>query len=97
MDKHSTWLAYLWAVIAGYFTHLSLNDWGALVTIVLAIATFFVNRRYKQQSAQVQKDQVAAMERRNQILVQLASQVRNDPDSTLKMLANVSEEGGGGA
>ncbi|HAK8511648.1 TPA: alpha/beta hydrolase [Salmonella enterica] len=93
MDKHSSWLAYLWAVIAGYFTQLSLNDWGALVTIVLAIATFFVNRHYKQQSAQTQKDQVAAMERRNQILVQIASQVRDDPDSTLKMLATVSEEG----
>ncbi|HGB4478593.1 TPA: HP1 family phage holin [Salmonella enterica subsp. enterica serovar Chester] len=93
MDKHSSWMAYLWAVIAGYFTQLSLNDWGALVTIVLAIATFFVNRYYKQQSAQTQKDQTAAMERRNEILAQLASKVRNNPDSTLKMLAAVSEEG----
>ncbi|MGT2498093.1 HP1 family phage holin, partial [Salmonella enterica] len=50
--------------------------------------TFLVNRHYKQQSAQTQKDQVAAMEKRNQILEQLASR----PDSSLKSLVLTAEE-----
>ncbi|EHS7370312.1 alpha/beta hydrolase, partial [Salmonella enterica] len=54
MEKHTTWLAYLWAGIAGYFAHWTLDDYGALIGIVLAVATFFVNRYYKQQSAQAQ-------------------------------------------
>ncbi|ELB6473783.1 phage holin family protein [Salmonella enterica] len=87
-EKHTTWLAYLWAAVAGYFTHLTLNDWGALVGIVLAVATFFVNRYYKSQSAQAQKEQVAAMEKRNQILEQLARR----PDSSLKSLVLTAEE-----
>ncbi|ECA5248495.1 alpha/beta hydrolase [Salmonella enterica subsp. salamae] len=91
-EKHTTWLAYLWAAVAGYFTHLTLNDWGALVGIVLAVATFFVNRYYKAQSAQAQKEQVAAMVRRNQILEQLACR----PDSSLKSMVLTAEEPEGG-
>ncbi|ENV2803642.1 HP1 family phage holin [Salmonella enterica] len=95
IEKHTTWLAYLWAGIAGYFAHWTLDDYGALIGIVLAVATFFVNRYYKQQSAQAQKDQVAAMERRNQILEQLARR----PESSLKSVVLTAEvpEGGNGA
>ncbi|EAW1478185.1 alpha/beta hydrolase [Salmonella enterica] len=80
-EKHTTWLAYLWAAIAGYFTHLTLDDWGALVGIALAVATFFVNRYYKQRTA-------AAMDKRNQILERLAQR----PESALKSLVLTSEE-----
>lgn len=85
LEKHTTWLAYLWAAVAGYFTHLTLNDWGALVGIALAFATFFVNRYYKQQSAQAQKARLVAMEERNRLIARLLE--KSDRDSTLKILA----------
>ncbi|HGV9179035.1 TPA: HP1 family phage holin, partial [Salmonella enterica subsp. enterica serovar Newport] len=88
LEKHTTWLAYLWAFISGLFAQWTLNDYGALIGIILGIGTFLVNRHYKQQSAQAQKDQVAAMEKRNQILEQLASR----PDSSLKSLVLTAEE-----
>ncbi|EDZ3093001.1 alpha/beta hydrolase [Salmonella enterica] len=88
LEKHTTWLAYLWAFISGLFAQWTLNDYGAVIGIILGIGTFLVNRHYKQQSAQAQKDQVAAMEKRNQILEQLASR----PDSSLKSLVLTAEE-----
>ncbi|HBA9837861.1 TPA: alpha/beta hydrolase [Escherichia coli] len=91
-EKHSTWLAYLWAVIAGYFSSLSLDDWGALVGIVLAVGTFLVNRHYKRRTATAQDAQIEAMRQRNRILAQIAGSVRDSPDSTLKTLVAVSEE-----
>ncbi|EDR2617769.1 alpha/beta hydrolase [Salmonella enterica subsp. enterica] len=96
MEKHTTWLAYLWACISGLFAQWTLNDYGALIGIILGIGTFLVNRHYKQQSAQAQKDQVAAMEKRNRLIARILE--KNDHDSTLKMLA-VSEipEGSNGA
>ncbi|HDP0319392.1 TPA: alpha/beta hydrolase [Salmonella enterica subsp. enterica serovar Concord] len=96
MDKHTTWLAYLWAVIAAitsYFSNWTINDWGALVGIVLAIATFFVNRYYKHKAAQTQKEQVLAMEKRNRILAQIALKLDKDsPYSTAKALVGVAEQ-----
>ncbi|MCZ4677080.1 HP1 family phage holin [Citrobacter sedlakii] len=47
MDKHSTGLAYLCVVIAGFVARLSLDEWGTLTGIVLAVATFFIHRHYK--------------------------------------------------
>lgn len=91
-EKHSTWLAYLWAVIAGYFSSMSLDDWGALVGIVLAVGTFLVNRHYKRRTAAAQDAQVEAMRQRNRILAQIADRARDSPDSTLKTLVSVSEE-----
>ncbi|EHK3483736.1 TPA: phage holin family protein [Escherichia coli] len=91
-EKHTTWLAYLWAVIAGYFSSMSLDDWGALVGIVLAVGTFLVNRHYKRRTAAAQDAQVEAMRQRNRILAQIAGRVRDSPDSTLKTLVSVSEE-----
>lgn len=88
MDKHTTWLAYLWAAIAGYFAHWTLDDYGALIGIVLAVATFMVNRHYKKKSEQTQARQAAAMEERNRLIARILD--KNDHDSTLKMLA-VSE------
>ncbi|ENQ2420163.1 alpha/beta hydrolase [Salmonella enterica] len=87
MEKHTTWLAYLWACISGLFAQWTLNDYGALIGIILGIGTFLVNRHYKQQSAQAQKDQVAAMEKRNQILEQIATR----PDSAATALIVESE------
>jgi hypothetical protein len=88
MDKHTTWVAYLWAVIAGYFTHLTIDDWGALVGIVLAIGTFMVNRHYKKKMELTQARKASAMEERNRLIALIRE--KNDRDSTLKMLA-VSE------
>lgn len=87
IEKHTTWLAYLWACISGLFAQWTLNDYGALIGIILGIGTFLVNRHYKQQSAQAQKDQVAAMEKRNQILEQIATR----PDSAATALIVESE------
>ncbi|EIZ6121468.1 phage holin family protein [Salmonella enterica] len=88
LEKHSSWLAYLWACLAGYFAHWTLDDWGALIGIVLAAATFLVNRHYKRRSVQVQARQTSAMERRNQILEKLAGR----PDSSVKSLVLTAEE-----
>ncbi|EAY0746048.1 alpha/beta hydrolase [Salmonella enterica] len=87
LEKHTTWLAYLWAFISGLFAQWTLNDYGALIGIILGIGTFLVNRHYKQQSAQAQKDQVAAMEKRNQILEQMTRK----PDSATTALIVESE------
>ncbi|EAZ9634948.1 alpha/beta hydrolase, partial [Salmonella enterica subsp. enterica] len=42
MDKHTTWLAYIWALISGICAQWTLNDYGALIGIVLGIGTFLV-------------------------------------------------------
>lgn len=47
MDKHTTWLAYIWALISGICAQWTLNDYGALIGIVLGIGTFLVNKHYK--------------------------------------------------
>lgn len=92
-EKHTTWLAYLWAFISGLFAQWTLNDYGALIGIILGIGTFLVNRHYKQKSARAQQEQVAAMEKRNRILAQIALRVDKDaPDSTLKTLVGVAEQ-----
>ncbi|EBY9279798.1 alpha/beta hydrolase [Salmonella enterica subsp. enterica] len=88
MDKHTTWLAYLWAFISGIFAQWTLNDYGALIGIILGIGTFLVNKHYKKKSEQAQARQVAAMEERNRLIARILEQ--NNHDSTLKMLA-VSE------
>ncbi|MBU5384721.1 HP1 family phage holin [Citrobacter cronae] len=88
MDKHSTWLAYLWAFISGIFAQWTLNDYGALIGIVLGVGTFLVNRHYKKKAEQTQARQTAAMEERNRLIARILE--KNDHDSTLKMLA-VSE------
>ncbi|EAP7666274.1 alpha/beta hydrolase, partial [Salmonella enterica] len=54
MEKHTTWLAYLWAVICGALAQWTVHDYGALIGIVLAIGTFWVNRHYKRKSEQAQ-------------------------------------------
>lgn len=96
MDKHTTWLAYIWALISGICAQWTLNDYGALIGIVLGIGTFLVNKHYKKKSEQAQARQAAAMEERNRLIARILE--KNDHDSTLKMLA-VSEmpEGSNGA
>lgn len=61
MDKHTTWLAYIWALISGICAQWTLNDYGALIGIVLGIGTFLVNKHYKKKSEQAQARQAAAM------------------------------------
>ncbi|ELK9745649.1 alpha/beta hydrolase, partial [Salmonella enterica] len=51
-EKHTTWLAYLWAFISGIFAQWTLNDYGALIGIILGIGTFLVNRHYKKKADQ---------------------------------------------
>ena len=87
-EKHTTWLAYLWAFFSGLFAQWTLNDYGALIGIILGIGTFLVNRHYKKKAEQSQARQVAAMEERNRLIARILE--KNDHDSTLKMLA-VSE------
>lgn len=96
MDKHTTWLAYIWALISGICAQWTLNDYGALIGIVLGIGTFLVNKHYKKKAEQAQARQAAAMEERNRLIATILE--KNDHDSTLKMLA-VSEmpEGSNGA
>lgn len=92
MDKHTTWLAYIWALISGIFAQWTLNDYGALIGIVLGIGTFLVNKHYKKKSEQAQARQVAAMEERNRLIARILE--KNDHDSTLKMLAVPTDKGG---
>lgn len=69
LEKHTTWLAYLWAVICGALAQWTVHDYGALI----GIGTFWVNRHYKKKVEQAQARQAAALEKRNQILEQIAS------------------------
>ncbi|ELD4018264.1 alpha/beta hydrolase [Salmonella enterica] len=93
MEKHTTWLAYLWAVICGLFAQWTLNDYGALTGIILGIGTFLVNRHYKHKAAQAQQEQAAAMEKRNRLLAKISLQLDRDaPDSTLKALMKTAEQ-----
>ncbi|OIN31516.1 alpha/beta hydrolase [Salmonella enterica subsp. enterica serovar Sarajane] len=96
MERHTTWLAYLWAFISGLFAQWTVHDYGALIGIALGIGTFWVNRHYKKKSERAQARMAAAMEERNRLIARILE--KNDHDSTLKMLA-VSEmpEGSNGA
>ncbi|EFR3657696.1 alpha/beta hydrolase [Salmonella enterica] len=96
LERHTTWLAYLWAFISGLFAQWTVHDYGALIGIALGIGTFLVNKHYKKKSEQAQARQAAAMEERNRLIARILE--KNDHDSTLKMLA-VSEmpEGSNGA
>ncbi|EPR2276572.1 HP1 family phage holin [Salmonella enterica subsp. enterica serovar Newport] len=87
-EKHTTWLAYVWALISGICAQWSLNDYGALIGILLGIGTFLVNKHYKKKTEQAQTRQAAALEERNRLIGRILE--KNDHDSTLKMLA-VSE------
>ncbi|WP_230327640.1 HP1 family phage holin [Salmonella enterica] len=42
-------------LLSSLFAQWTLNDYGALIGIILGIGTFLVNCHYKQQSAQAQK------------------------------------------
>ncbi|ENF9604582.1 alpha/beta hydrolase [Salmonella enterica] len=72
MERHTTWLAYLWAFISGLFAQWTVHDYGALIGIALGIGTFWVNRHYKKKSERAQARIAAALEKRNQILEQIA-------------------------
>ncbi|EOF7793547.1 HP1 family phage holin [Salmonella enterica] len=82
MEKHATWLAYLWAFISGLFAQWTVHDYGALIGIALGIGTFWVNRHYKKKSERAQARMAAALEKRNQILEQIARR----PDSAATAL-----------
>ncbi|EBP4586417.1 alpha/beta hydrolase [Salmonella enterica] len=73
MEKHTSWVAYLWAVICGALAQWTVHDYGALIGIILGIGTFWVNRHYKKKVEQAQARQAAALEKRNQILEQIVS------------------------
>ncbi|ELW4448748.1 alpha/beta hydrolase [Salmonella enterica] len=88
MDKHTTWLAYLWAFISGLFAQWTLNDYGALIGIVLGIGTFWVNRHYKKKSERAQARMAAALEKRNQILEQIA---RRPDSAATALIAEIAE------
>ncbi|WP_254867152.1 HP1 family phage holin [Salmonella enterica] len=87
MEKHTTWLAYLWAFISGLFAQWTVHDYGALIGIALGIGTFWVNRHYKKKSERAQARMAAALEKRNQILEQIATR----PDSAATALIVESE------
>lgn len=55
MDKHTTWLAYIWALISGICAQWALNDYGALIGIVLGIGTFLVNKHYKRNQSRLRQ------------------------------------------
>ncbi|ERO07146.1 HP1 family phage holin [Salmonella enterica] len=55
MDKHTTWLAYIWALISGICAQWTLNDYGALIGIVLGIGTFLVNKHYKKNQSRLRQ------------------------------------------
>ncbi|EGC4745048.1 alpha/beta hydrolase [Salmonella enterica] len=82
MERHTTWLAYLWAFISGLFARWTVHDYGALIGIALGIGTFWVNRHYKKKSERAQARMAAALEKRNQILEQIATR----PDSAATAL-----------
>ncbi|EEK4999055.1 alpha/beta hydrolase [Salmonella enterica] len=82
LERHTTWLAYLWAFISGLFAQWTVHDYGALIGIALGIGTFWVNRHYKKKSERAQARMAAALEKRNQILEQMAS----SPDSAATAL-----------
>ncbi|EHZ8441695.1 alpha/beta hydrolase [Salmonella enterica] len=88
MDKHTTWLAYLWAFISGLFAQWTLNDYGALIGIALGIGTFWVNRHYKKKSERAQARMAAALEKRNQILEQIA---RRPDSAATALIAEIAE------
>ncbi|EAQ4377957.1 alpha/beta hydrolase [Salmonella enterica] len=81
-ERHTTWLAYLWAFISGLFAQWTVHDYGALIGIALGIGTFWVNRHYKKKSERAQARMAAALEKRNQILEQIARR----PDSAATAL-----------
>ncbi|ELD8279872.1 alpha/beta hydrolase [Salmonella enterica] len=91
MDKHTTWLAYLWAFISGLFAQWTLNDYGALIGIALGIGTFWVNRHYKKKSERAQARMAAALEKRNQILEQIA---RRPDSAATALIAEIAESEG---
>lgn len=88
LDKHTTWLAYLWAFISGLFAQWTLNDYGALIGIALGIGTFWVNRHYKKKSERAQARMAAALEKRNQILEQIA---RRPDSAATALIAEIAE------
>lgn len=91
LDKHTTWLAYLWAFISGLFAQWTLNDYGALIGIALGIGTFWVNRHYKKKSERAQARMAAALEKRNQILEQIA---RRPDSAATALIAEIAESEG---
>ncbi|EKL8235370.1 alpha/beta hydrolase [Salmonella enterica] len=91
MERHTTWLAYLWAFISGLFAQWTVHDYGALIGIALGIGTFWVNRHYKKKSERAQARMAAALEKRNQILEQIATR----PDSAATaLIAEIAESEG---
>ncbi len=42
MDKHTTWLAYIWALISGHMRPWTLNDHGALIGTFWVLARFWL-------------------------------------------------------
>lgn len=82
IERHTTWLAYLWAFISGLFAQWTVHDYGALIGIALGIGTFWVNRHYKKKSERAQARMAAALEKHNQILEQIARR----PDSAATAL-----------
>ncbi|EJN2239968.1 alpha/beta hydrolase [Salmonella enterica] len=82
LERHTTWLAYLWAFISGLFAQWTVHDYGALIGIALGIGTFWVNRHYKKKSERAQARMAAALEKHNQILEQIARR----PDSAATAL-----------
>ncbi|EAS2904232.1 alpha/beta hydrolase [Salmonella enterica] len=91
MERHTTWLAYLWAFISGLFAQWTVHDYGALIGIALGIGTFWVNRHYKKKSERAQARMAAALEKRNQILEQIAT--RPDGAATA-LIAEIAESEG---
>ncbi|EHW0705392.1 alpha/beta hydrolase [Salmonella enterica] len=91
MERHTTWLAYLWAFISGLFAQWTVHDYGALIGIALGIGTFWVNRHYKKKSERAQARMAAALEKRNQILEQIA---RRPDGAATALIAEIAESEG---
>lgn len=91
IERHTTWLAYLWAFISGLFAQWTVHDYGALIGIALGIGTFWVNRHYKKKSERAQARMAAALEKRNQILEQIA---RRPDSAATALIAEIAESEG---
>lgn len=91
IERHTTWLAYLWAFISGLFAQWTVHDYGALIGIALGIGTFWVNRHYKKKSERAQARMAAALEKRNQILEQIA---RRPDGAATALIAEIAESEG---
>ena len=87
MEKHTTWIAYLWSTVMAFFGHFTLEDYATITGIVGIVATFLLNRHYKRREAEIGEEKLKIMRRRNQILEHLVQH----PQSAVSQYLMVAE------